>query len=155
MINDGKYVLIKDDSSKAMSLTNYQKGQETSFNIEQTLAHYDKIERLQLKNDNQKGYTIYFKKESNSAYEKAKMYVNVTTNLLDEIVLYYKNPFDLSDNPRTHNYQKPKLRMVYTKVDTHPVFVKGTFSVSKYINLKGKKALKKEYSSYEFYDQTK
>jgi hypothetical protein len=157
MINDGKYVLLKDDSSKVIGLDNAKKEPETTFNIEQTLAHYDRIEALQSNKERQKAYLIGFKKEGQSEYSKAIIYVNATTNLLDEIVLYYKKPFDLSTESRTNNYQKPKLRMVYTKVDTHPIFPKGTFSVSKYVefNTKGKHTLKKQYSSYEFYDQTK
>lgn len=155
-IQNDKYILVKDDSSKAIVLTNAQKDQNTTFNVEKILSSYEKIEVIPSKKSGQKAFQIYFKQGASSEYEKAKIYFNEKTNILDEIVLYYGKAYDLSLDPKIRNYQKPKLRMVYTKFDTNPVFAKETFDISKYVNLnsKGKNTLKTKYSLYEFYDQT-
>lgn len=156
IIQDGQYVLIKDDSASVIVISRAKKDQNVAFNIDQVLANYSKLEAITPRKATQTAFRVFFKSNINTEYEKAEVYINKTTHLIDEIVLFYAKTYDVSIDPLKTNYQKPKMRMVYTKFDTKPVFSKDTFDVTKYvtINTNGKIIVKTKYSAYEFHDQT-
>jgi len=155
IIQNDKYVLVKDDSSEVMVLSKTKKDQNANFNIEQILLNYSKVEMLQSNKEGEEVLRLYFKKGL-TEYEKLDVYINKKTHFINQLVAYYAKAYDVSEDPNKSDYQKPKIKMVYTKFKSKPVFSADTFSVSKYImiNTSGKNKLKTKYSSYEFYDQT-
>lgn len=155
-IRNNKYILVKDDSTKAIVLTDINQDENIVLDLKQVLSYYSKIEVLKAIKSTQNVLRVYFSKKTATEYEKADVYIDKTTNLIDEMVLYYARIYDVSTNPNKVDYQQPKMKMVYTKFDTKPIFDKNTFKVSKYIDLSSstKNTLKTKYSSYEFYDQT-
>lgn len=155
IVQNDKYVLVKDDSSEVMVLSKTKKDQNAGFNIEQMLLNYSKVEMLQSKKGGEEVLRLYFK-NGLTEYEKMDVYINKKTHFINQLVVYYAKAYDVSEDPKKNDYQKPKIKMVYTKFNSKPVFSEDTFSVSKYImiNKSGKNKLKTKYSSYEFYDQT-
>ena len=155
-IQNDKYLVVKDDSTETIVLTMAQKEQNVALDMKQILAYYSKIETIKSKKNGQKSFRVFFKEGVNTEYQKADVYINGETYFLDEVVLYYTKIYDVSNNTNKTNYQRPKMRIVYTKIDINPVFAQEIFDVSKYITLNkaGKNILKSKYSSYEFYDQT-
>lgn len=157
IIQNDNYTLVKDDSSKAMVLSKAQQKDSEAFDIQQTLANYKSIESISSKKKTQLAYRIIFNPDAGSEYEKAEVVVNAKTKLIQEIVFYYARIYDVSTDVNKTDFQQPKMRMVYTKVDTSPSFNNEVFNISKYVtfNVAGKNRLKKNYNSYAFYDQTK
>ena len=154
IIQNSEHFLIKDDSLKMIILSGAQKTQENQINIHKFFRKFSRIEPINGKNKAQKGFRVYFE---NGEYENAEIYIGKESNLIEETVLYYKKQFDVSEDPTKKVLQQPKMRMVYTKNDIAPTFLKNTFSIDRYItvNTAGKKVLKKQIRTYKLQDKTR
>jgi len=157
MIQNDNYFLVKDDSAKVVVLAKADKQPKEGLDIAKLFKTFSRIELIKAKNKNQKGYRVYFGGGPSNEYEKAELYINKTTGLIDEAVVYYRKKFDMSTKPSKKEMQQPKMRMVYTKNDLSPKFLPSTFSVEKYVAVStvGANTLKKQYSLYKFHDKTK
>lgn len=71
-IQNDKYILVKDDSSKAIVLTNAQKDQNTTFNVEKILSSYEKIEVIPSKKVGKRPFRFISNKELLQSMKKQK-----------------------------------------------------------------------------------
>ena len=148
-IQTEKYLMVKDDSAKVIMLAKPSAKTNMNIEVEEVLQFCSEVKALKAKKNGQKAFQLLFKQGKEFEYAKIDIYINSTTHLLEEMVLYYGRPVDYSKDPRNPDLHYSKMRITYTN-NTSKKLSNSDFSINKYIVVKGSKpALTEKYKSYE------
>lgn len=82
-------------------------------------------------------YKLRFDKLLISEYNAIEVYIDSKTNLLSRLTLFFRIEMDLDEEGSEYSTDKPRLEIVYTNVNTNPVFNKDQFSETKYVAMQG------------------
>ena len=85
-----------------------------------------------------KYYKLRFDGIPFSEYNAVEIYIDGKTNFISRLMLYYRVEIDLDEEGPACSKDRPRLEIVYTNVDTRPVFPQDQFSESKMIRASGK-----------------
>jgi hypothetical protein len=96
-----------------------------------------------------KVYKLKFDKLAFFEYNSIDVYIDSKTNFLSRMNLYFRVEMDLNEDDRSSVKDRPRLEIVYSNIDTNPVFASGQFSESGMISIAGKKiTARPAYSNY-------
>lgn len=85
-----------------------------------------------------KYYKLRFDQVPAFEYNAIEVYIDSKTNFLSRLTLFFRMEMDMDDGDDKYTKEKPRLEIVYTNVNTRPVFAQDQFSETKYISIQGK-----------------
>lgn len=85
-----------------------------------------------------KYYKLHFGRVPVFEYNAIEVYIDPKTNFLSRITMFFRMEIDLDDRDDVYTKEKPRLEIVYTNVNTHPVFAQDQFSEAKFISMRGR-----------------
>jgi len=151
-VQNADYLMVKDDSAKVIMLgnttaSNYSSG---TIDVEAVLRYCKEINHIASNKEGQKAFQLVFNSKSEIEFTKIDVYINGTTHLLDEMVLYYSNPVDYSKDPKHPDFHLSKMQIVYSNVKIAARLSNRNFSLVKYVDFtQSEVTLQPAYKTYE------
>jgi hypothetical protein len=85
-----------------------------------------------------KFYKLKFDGVTFSEYNAIEVYIDGKTNFISRLMLYYRVEMDLDEEGPKCAKDRPRLEIVYTGINTNPVFSENQFSETSMIKYSGK-----------------
>ncbi|NQY08091.1 MAG: hypothetical protein HRT71_01070 [Flavobacteriales bacterium] len=137
--------LDKEDKED-ISIIYKQMHEALGIDMETTKSNPDDIKTTYLGLvDGQKRYRMSYKY---GEYEHMDLYIDSKNYLLKEVWLYFRAPMEIENGYRA----QPKVRLVYAKQDTNPVYFEQDYSIEAYVKImaKGKvEIIDERYRSFD------
>jgi len=98
-------------------------------------------------------YTLEFKDNVETEFDKCEFYFNRLSFLPYRLVLYYDEEMDMNDDKREVKNETPRLEITFIKIETSPVFRDSDFDETRFIKQRGNKLLVASlYKGYRLID---